>query len=31
VAEGEEGDVIETETDEEEWPDLIGEAGDLPM
>ena len=31
VADGEESDVTETETDEEEWPDLIGEAGDLPM
>lgn len=31
VAEGDETDLTETDTDEEEWPDLIGEAGDLPM
>ena len=31
VAEGEESDITGTEADEEEWPDLIGEAGDLPM
>jgi uncharacterized protein len=29
-AEGDEGEVVET-TEPEEWPDVIGEAGDLPM
>jgi uncharacterized protein len=27
----EEGEEIETASGEEEWPDVIGEAGDLPM
>jgi uncharacterized protein len=31
MADSDESDVIETESEEEEWPDLIGEAGDLPM
>lgn len=31
IADGEETDVAEAERDEDEWPDLIGEAGDLPM
>jgi bifunctional DNase/RNase len=29
-AEGDEGEVVET-AEPEEWPDVIGEAGDLPM
>ena len=31
IADGDETDLTETDTEEEEWPDLIGEAGDLPM
>lgn len=31
MAEGDETDLTETDTEEEEWPDVIGEAGDLPM
>jgi uncharacterized protein len=31
MADGEESDLVETEPEEDEWPDLIGEAGDLPM
>lgn len=31
MADGDETDLTETDTEEEEWPDLIGEAGDLPM
>jgi bifunctional DNase/RNase len=31
MADGDETDLTETGTEEEEWPDLIGEAGDLPM
>ena len=31
IAESDEVDLTETEIEEEEWPDLIGEAGDLPM
>jgi hypothetical protein len=27
----EEGEEVETPSGEEEWPDVIGEAGDLPM
>lgn len=31
MAEGDESDLTESDTEEEEWPDVIGEAGDLPM
>lgn len=31
MAEGDESELTDTETEEDEWPDVIGEAGDLPM
>jgi hypothetical protein len=31
MAEGDETELTETDTEEDEWPDVIGEAGDLPM
>jgi bifunctional DNase/RNase len=31
IAEGEEEEAPEGSAEEEEWPDVIGEAGDLPM
>ncbi len=31
MADADETEVTESESDDEEWPDLIGEAGDLPM
>lgn len=31
IADGEEPELEEAGADEEEWPDVIGEAGDLPM
>lgn len=31
MAEGDETDLTETDSEEDEWPDVIGEAGDLPM
>lgn len=31
IAEGDESDITETDSEEDEWPDVIGEAGDLPM
>jgi bifunctional DNase/RNase len=31
IADGEEQELEEAGAEEEEWPDVIGEAGDLPM
>jgi bifunctional DNase/RNase len=31
IAEGEDQEIEEGSAEEEEWPDVIGEAGDLPM